>query len=154
MHHFLSVYQSGRRERPCRRKVLPDLFNRFALIPHNTAHIELQGSGRGKIYIQVGTIVITGIIIVVIIVESFQLLEQTILIEETQRDEITYLLCTSGDVEVMLRLDSHLVCQLLIPIDIGIHDRRIAQAEPFQVIGIECHLIFRHTVIALRFGIT
>ena len=53
-------------------------------------------------------------------------------------DEITYLLCTSGDVEVMLRLDSHFVRQLLIPIDIGVHNRVISQTEAFQIIRIKC----------------
>ena len=103
--------------------VVTAIVQRLACITDHTADIELHVRCFGKLEVQVRAVVITVVRVVVVISDSRNLLEQTVLEHITHRHEVTDLVRTTGDVDVVLGLEESITEHQFVPVGIRVHDR-------------------------------
>ena len=95
---------------------------RLAGVAYDTADIELHVRGLGEFEVQVGAVVITVVGIVVVVGHVRDLLQQTVLEHITHRNEVTHLVRTAADVDVVLGLQEGLAEHQLVPLGVREHD--------------------------------
>lgn len=100
----------------------------------NTADIDTHQGGLRHVNIEVHTIVVT-VCPIVGIVRLVVTFEQTVLIEITERREVTDPVRTTRNIEIVLGLERSLAEDLLFPVHVREHDRVGIRAESLDQIS-------------------